>query len=420
MMLTKSNSFFFSKILYKNVHTVPDSVFGRLNDVVLDFSGPKPVVSALEIATGRRITYIAADFVEIYHDDRENYTIKLNTDNLKITSAPENGFYLARNFLDKQIVDVHGQKVERVNDVRLGLVAGKWTLLAVDIGMRGLMRRLGIEYPLIRISAMMHKEFRNKLVYWDSVQPISSGLPSLQLSTSMNKLTTMHAADIADVIENLDKQSQMTLMHSLDDETAAEVLEEMEEDDQVGLLNTMPDERASDLLEIMPSDEAADILENVDDMLAEKLLGQMETENSTEIRELMEYEDCTVGSVMTKDFVSFHPETKVEDLISTFRDERPEEEVSHYIYLTDSDGHLSGMVTLLDVAASAGQVTLREIMTEHLYQVNDENRIDTVMDMMQKYNLQAMPVIDEENMLVGIIFLNDLIHEYVKLRRISA
>ena len=420
MMLTKSNSFFFSKILNKNVNTVPDSVFGKLNDVVLDLGGPKPVVAALEISTGRRITYIAADFMEVYHDEREHYTIKLNTDNLKITAAPENGFYLARNFLDKQIVDVHGQKVERVNDVRLGLIGGKWTVLAVDIGMRGLMRRLGIEYPLIKLSGMMNKKFRNKLVSWDSVQPITSGLPSLQLSTSMNKLTTMHAADIADIVEDLDKQSQMTLMHGLDDETAAEVLEEMEEDDQVGLLNTMPDERASDLLEIMPSDEAADILENVDDSLAEKLLGQMETENSTEIRELMEYEDCTVGSVMTKDFVSFHPETTVQEVIKAFRNERPEEEVSHYIYLTDDDGHLAGMVTLLDVAASPDTISLGDLMTDHLYQVNDENRIDTVMDMMQKYNLQAMPVINEENMLVGIIFLNDLIHEYVKLRRISA
>src|SRR5574344_1137984 len=116
MMLTKSNSFFFSKILYKNVHTVPDSVFGKLNDVVLDFSSQKPVIAALEIRIGSRLTYVTADFMEIYHDE--------------------------------QIVDIHGQKVERVNDVRVGLIAGKWTLLAVDIGMRGLMRRLGIEYPL--------------------------------------------------------------------------------------------------------------------------------------------------------------------------------------------------------------------------------------------------------------------------------
>ena len=419
-MLTKSNSFFFSKILYKNVHTVPDSVFGKLNDVVLDFSSQKPVIAALEIRIGSRLTYVTADFMEIYHDEREHYMIKLNTDNLKITAAPENGFFLARNFLDKQIVDIHGQKVERVNDVRVGLIAGKWTLLAVDIGMRGLMRRLGIEYPLIKLSSMLHRQFRNRLVYWDAVQPITSGLPSLQLSTSMNKLTTLHAADIADIIEDLDKQSQMTLMHGLDDETAAEVLEEMEENEQAALLNTMPDERASDLLEIMPSDEAADILENVEDSRAEKLLGQMEQENSSEIRELMEYEDCTVGSVMTKEFVTFRPDTEANEVISTFRKDRPDEEISHYIYLTDEAGHLSGMVTLLDVAAAPDHHLLKDMMTEHLYQVKDENRLDVVMDMMQKYNLQAMPVIDEDNMLVGIIFLNDLIHEYVKLRRISA
>jgi magnesium transporter len=421
MMLERINSFFFSKILYKNILTVPDSVFGKINDAVLDFGGSMPVITALEIRVGSRLIFVSADCLEIYHDEREHYLAKLNTDHLKMMPAPENGFFVARNFLDKQIVDVHGRKVERVNDVRVGYVGGKWVLLAVDIGMRGLMRRMGMEYPVIRICRLLRrKPMRNKLVSWESVQPISSGLSSLQLSTSMNKLTTLHAADIADIVEDLDKQSQMTVIHSLDDETAAEVLEEMEEDDQQDLLKTLPDEKASDLLEIMPSDEAADILENVSDSRAEKLLDQMDKENSNDIRELMEYEDCTVGSVMTNDFVAYGPDTAAGDVIAGLKEKCEEEEISHYIYLTDKEGHLTGLVTLLDVASAGRSTKLSELMTDHLYLVHDENRIDKVMDLMQKYNLQAMPVTDENNVLVGIIFLNDLIHEYIKLRRISA
>ena len=229
----------------------------------------------------------------------------------------------------------------------------------------------------------------------------------------------LHAADIADIVEDLDKQSQMTLLHSLDDETAAEVLEEMEEDDQQDILKTLPDEKASDLLEMMPSDEAADILENVSDSRAEVLLDQMDKENSNDIRELMEYEDCTVGSVMTNDFASYALETPAEDVMRTLKDKCEEEEISHYIYLTDETGHLKGVVPLLDIAIADKMMKLSEMMTDHLYQVCDENRIDNVMDIMQKYNLQAVPVTDKDNILVGVIFLNDLIHEYIKLRRIS-
>lgn len=420
MMLQKSSSFFFSKILGRNIRTVPDSEFGKLNDMVLDFSGAKPVVTSIEVRNGRSVTYISADFLEIWHDGREHYQAKLNTDHLKVMQPPENGFFLARNFLDKQIVDIHGQKVERVNDVRLGMVNGRWTLLAVDIGMRGLLRRLGVEYPAICASTLLKKKFRNRLISWDSVQPISSGLPNLQLSTSMNKLTTLHAADIADILEDLDKESQMRLMHGLDDETAAEVLEEMDEDKQKMLIQTLPDERASDLLEIMPSDEAADILENVEDDRAEVLLDQMETDNSSEIRELMEYEDATVGSVMTKEFASFLPETEAGEAIHTLKDRDLQEETSHYIYLTDGDDRLLGMATLLDIASSEKTASLSGLMTEHLISVHDEDRLDVVMDLMQKYNLQTMPVTDENGILVGIILLNDLIHEYIKLRRIPA
>lgn len=419
-MLERTNSFFFSKILYKNILIAPDSVIGKINDAVLDLGGSVPVIAALEIRAGSRLIYVSAECLEIYHDEHERFSAKLNTDHLKMMPAPENGLFLARNFLDKQIVDVHGRKVERVNDVRVGFVRGKWVLLAVDIGMRGLMRRMGIEYPAIRICRFMRrKPLRNKLVSWESVQPISSGLSSLQLSTSMNKLTMLHAADIADIVEDLDKQSQMTLLHSLDDETAAEVLEEMEEDDQQDILKTLPDEKASDLLEMMPSDEAADILENVSDSRAEVLLDQMDKENSNDIRELMEYEDCTVGSVMTNDFASYALETTAEDVMHTLKDKCEEEEISHYIYLTDETGHLKGVVPLLDIAIADKMMKLSEMMTDHLYQVCDENRIDNVMDIMQKYNLQAVPVTDKDNILVGVIFLNDLIHEYIKLRRIS-
>ena len=419
-MYSKSNSFFFSKLLNQKIYDRQDSLLGKVSDVILDFSEKNPFIITIEIKMGNRKVYVSSGKMQILKDEKENYFLKLDTDHPVMTPIPNNGVFLARNFLDKQIVDVDGHKVERINDIRIGKIGEKWTVIAVDIGLRGLLRRIGIEYQAICVCAFLNRQFRNKLLLWDNVQPLSGGLADIQLQTSMNKLKTLHSADIADIIEDLDRESQMILMHNLGDEKAAEVLEEMEQDDQVSLLKTLPDERASDLLEMMPSDEAADILENIEDKRAEILLGQMENENSSEIRELMEYEDKTVGSVMKKEFLAFKPENSTADVISFFQGNEMEEELSHYIYLTDEKDHLQGIISLLSVIAVPEAMVLEKLKLEYVYSVRDEERIDHVLDIMQKYNLEVLPVTDDKNVLIGTIFLNDLIHEFIKLRRLSA
>lgn len=418
--MQKSNNFFFSKILYKNIHNITGAVIGTLNDLILDFDTPKPTVKAIEVKIGRKLSYVSSDFLEVHNEGNEKYYVKLNSSSIAVMPLPENEFFLARDFLDKQIIDINGKKVERVNDARVGMIQGKWNVVAVDIGFRGLLRRLGIEYPAIRVASRLRKEFRNVLVYWDYVQPLSSDIPNLQLSTSMGKLKTLHAADIADIIEELDKQSQITLFQSLDDKKAAEVLEEMETDAQLSLLETLPDEKASDILEIMPSDEAADILEEIEDDRAEKLLVQMEAENSSEIRELMEYDEKTVGSVMAVDFISFLPDFTVEKALTYLKANKPKDDISHYIYLTNSKNKLIGVVALLDIVTAEPGAKLYDLMSAYVRSVKDEDKIDRVMEIMQKYNLLALPVVDENNELVGVTSLNDLLNEYIRLRRVAA
>lgn len=415
--MKKSNNFFFSKIMGKSIYNITGSIIGKLNDFILDFSGAKPFVKSIAVKNGKRIFYVSADSLEVCFDDNEKYTVRLNTTNINMMPVPEKEFFLARDFLDRQIVDINGKKVERVNDVRLGMIQGIWNVVAVDIGFRGLLRRVGVEYPAIKLSEIFKKEFRNTLVIWDNVQPLSTDIPNIQLSTSMGKLKTLHAADIADIIEELDRESQIALFQGLGDKKAAEVLEEVETDVQVSILGTLSDELASDILEIMPSDEAADILEEISDDRAELLLTQMEAENSSEIRELMEYDEKTVGSVMAKEFISFLPDLQVTEALQFLKVNKPKDDLSHYIYLTNSKNKLIGVVTLLDIVAADSNAKLYDLMETGVKSVQDEDKIDKVMELMRKYNLLALPVVDENQELVGITSLNDLLNEYVRLRR---
>lgn len=418
--MQRSSNFFFSKILYKNIHNISGSVIGKLNDLILDFNESKPTVKAIEVKNGKRLSYVSSDSLEVYKDDNEKYYIKLNSNSINVMPEPQEEFFLARDFLDKQIVDINGKKVERVNDVRIGVVYGSWNIVAVDIGFRGLLRRLGVEYPAIRIAGFLKKEFRNKLIHWDYVQTLTTETKNLQLSKPMSKLKTLHAADIADIIEELDKAGQIALFNSLDDETAAEVLEELETEVQVSLVDNMSDEKASDILEIMPSDEAADILEEIEDVRAEKLLVQMETENSDEIRELMEYDEKTVGSIMAKEFIAFLPDMTAEEALLSLKENKPKEDTLNYIYIINNNNKLIGVVTLLELVTANPKFKLYDLMVGKAKSVKDEDKIDRVMELMQKYNLYELPVVDGSNELIGITSLNDLLDEYIRLRRFVA
>jgi magnesium transporter len=417
-----STSFFLSKVMYKNIYNISGSIIGKLNDFIVELDAEKPVFKAIEVKNGRRLFYVSAVALEVYRDDYGRYSVKLNTGSIQMMSQTEHEVYLVKDFLDKQIVDINGRKVERVNDVQVGRIHGKWNVIAVDIGLRGLLRRLDMEYLVIRFCSLFRVEFRNRLIYWNNVQPLATGAANLQLSTPMDKLKTLHAADIADILEELDKQTQVTVFQSLGDQRAAEVLKEVGHDVQLNLLETLTDEQASDILEIMPSDEAADILEEVEDTRVEKLLVQMETENSSEIRELMEYDERTIGSMMAKDFVTFPPNVTVETALTHLRANRPEDDAGPYIYLINHSNRLLGVISLIDlITADSTSKLLEELMTSNvLYYVGDEDKIDKAMKMMHKYNLPALPVLDNHQKLVGVTSLNDLLNEYIRLGRFIA
>lgn len=416
-----STNFFFSKILYKNIHNIDDSIIGTLHDLVVDFSASKPKVRAIVVKNGKREFFVTSDSLQIRLDEHNRYHVALASHNLEFTPVPENDIFLARDFLDKQIIDVEGKKVERVNDVRIASIRGKWSLLAVDIGFRGLMRRLGLEYPAIWISIKLKLDFHNTLVAWDDVQPLTHGKDSLRLSSSLHKLNTLHAADLADILEDLDRQTQVSLFSSLNPEIAADVLEEVETDVQVSLIENISIEDASDVLELMPPDEAADILEEVQEDMAKALLEDMKSDSSEEIRELMEYEEKTIGSIMMTEYLSFKPTQSVTSALRFIKRTKPSEDTAHYLYLVDDENHLVGVVSLMNLLKSNPKTILEKLVDEDQEMVilMDIDPVERAMERMLKYNLMVLPVVDDQMNLVGITSLNDLVFEFGYQRRLS-
>ena len=329
----------------------------------------------------------------------------------------ENGLLLVENILDKQIVDMNGRKLVRVNDVRLATLPAGTFAVAVDIGIEGLLRRIGIALPIKRVLSLFKINIPAKFILWDDVQAIDHSNLNIRLSKSYSKLNTLHPSDIADILEDLGKKSSMSVFSSLDEEKAADVLEELETHAQIHIVESLPVDKAADVLEKMPADEVADILDELEDEKAELLLKEMDSESSQEVRELLDYPDNSVGSLMTTDILSFRPEITVEDVISELRFKKPEPAELYSLFVTETNDELIGTFDLRDLVVAQPNTLVSEIMKSEPMFLYDDQKVDDIAELISKYNLLAVPVVDVNNQLQGMVVVDDVVEDLINKRR---
>jgi magnesium transporter len=328
-----------------------------------------------------------------------------------------NGLLLVENFFDKQIVDLNGRKLVRVNDVRLATLPTGTYAVAVDIGIEGILRRIGISNPIKRILSLFRISIPAKFILWDDVQAIDDSNSNIRLSKSFSKLHTLHPSDLADILEELGKKSSMSVFAALDEEKAADVLEELEPHAQIHIVENLPLDKAVDVLEKMPADEAADILEELEDEKAELLLNEMDTELSQEVRELLEYPDNRVGSLMTMDILAFKPDVTVDEIIAHLRDKKPEPAELYNMFVTENEDKLIGSFNLRDLVVSDPGTPVKEIMRKEPRFLYDNQKIDDIAELISKYNLLAVAVVDEDKQLQGMVVIDDVVEDLISRRR---
>ena len=328
-----------------------------------------------------------------------------------------NGLLLVENILDKQIVDMNGRKLVRVNDVRLATLPAGTYAIAVDIGIEGLLRRIGIAIFIKRILSVFKINIPANFILWDDVQAIDHSSLNIRLSKTYAKLHTLHPSDIADILEDLGKKSSMSVFSSLDEEKAADVLEELETSAQIHILENLPVNKAADVLEKMPADEVADILDELEDDKAEMLLKEMDKESSEEVRELLEYDDDLVGSIMTTDYLSFSATMTVAEVLVELRTKKPESAELYNMFVIESNDELIGSFNLRDLVVSEPNVSVSQIMKMEPLHLLDEQKVGAIAELVSKYNLLAVPVVDQNNLLQGMVVIDDVIEDLTRKRR---
>jgi len=330
--------------------------------------------------------------------------VRLNSDILDLRPfvRRDGEVLLARDVLDKQLIDVDGKRVVRVNDVQIIEAAGQWRVTGADVSLQGLWRRLA---PAGFVGTRTPVE----VIDWADVGYLATDAATVQLKSSSDKLARLHPVEIARLAEAFSYHHGTEIVEALDDETAAETLEEMPAEHQARILGDMDEERAADILEWMSPDEAADVLGDLPEEKAEELLGLMESAEQADVVELLPYEDDTAGGLMTTEFVTLPRDLTVGEALARLRDMAQTPNMIYYLYVTDGEGswQLVGVIALRSLILADPSAPLAEVMRAEFQRAHPDDPATEVAQKIAEYNLLALPVVDETGDILGIITVDD-------------
>lgn len=307
---------------------------------------------------------------------------------------------------DKQIVDVEGAKVVRVNDVHLLIGERQW-VVHVDVGFSGLLRRLGWEGSLKPFARAMGKPIQDELISWKFVQPVVVHTPDMQpirLTVGAQRLNELHPGELADILEDLSHQQRQAMMAALEDDVAADVLEETDEEVQKSIIEGMDEEKAADIIEEMEPAKAADLLQSLDEESSSAIIEAFEgEEEKAELQELMTYSEDTAGSLMTTDYIEVGADVSVGEVMEKVREAAEEIEAFYYVYVHDDDGKLIGALSLRHLLQEDPSLKVGNIVQPRLVTLEVSSDIAEIADQFLRYAFLAMPVVDESGVLRGVI-----------------
>jgi len=294
---------------------------------------------------------------------------------------------------------------------------GNLLLVGVDIGGRGLARRVSMEGIGRRVAIALGLDWPQKLISWEAVDPVKSDESSVKLRIAHTKLSKLHPADIADIVNELSPDDRTAVFAALDDEMAADTLEEIDEPQvQASILERLDVERASDILEAMSPDEAADLLADMPRERAQQLLQKMEEDEAEDVEELLAYREDTAGGLMTTQYVAVLESLTAGQAIDRLRELEPDAESVYYVYVVDDEEHLLGVLSLRDLIVAKPDRQIRDLMIKNVISVRLDAGPREVAEVTSKYNLLAVPVVDQHNRIQGIVTVDDVMERVMPAR----
>ena len=382
---------------------------GTISDLAISTGEVFPRITSLAFQGPGRVPFMISwrKYVDTFDDD--GITLSVDAHDIRFSYLQPDEVLLARDLMDRQIVDTQGLKVVRVNDLKLSQSGTQLRLLGAEVGARGILRGLApwLERAVVAVAKAFGKRVDEQIIAWNYMDLLDRDLSEVQLSVTHKRLDELHPADVADILEQLDPQQRANVFKHLDESQATEAISEMEDEYQADFIEDLDDAKAANVLGNMDPDDAVDIVRDLSYEKAEALLRLMGVEDAAEIRRLLGYKDGTAGGMMTTQFVAVPETFTVRETIEVLRELPEEHPTVHYVYVLDEYDKLVGVLSLRTLVLTDDSKVMHDIMYTDLITASPDETEDDVAADVFKYDLPAMPVVDERGKLLGIVTTDD-------------
>ncbi|MBI5152150.1 magnesium transporter [Candidatus Peregrinibacteria bacterium] len=392
---------FFAHYLNAEVIDPTERTIGKLKDMIARADEDYPLIEAIVIKERKSGEEILIPISYIENFGYPEITLKARLEKIEPYNPTDKDFRIYKDVIDKQIVDIAGSRVVRVNDIQLGKVEERLRVLSIDISTRGLLRRLGLDkWKISRLLPL-------KLIDWKSVQLIDG---ALKLKTVSKDLQKLHAADLANILEELSPKQGLSLINALEPEKAAKVFQELTPNQRRFLIDILGEARAKTMLDNVPMDDLVDFMKTLSYKESKKILSYLNKERLQKVEEFIKYPNDTAGGLMTSDFIKVKPDWTIGDTIKYIKEISPRFRSIFFVYVIDETDKLLGVASVRTLITKDETDTMKKVMKSlrKIHVIHPHTRVKKIAEIMTKYNLYSIAVTDKTHKLLGIVTVDDV------------
>ena len=386
---------------------------GRMADLVVVEHIKLPEVTNIVIARPFGNPSIVVPFEKVLSIEPKAVTIEIDSFDAFVRELRPDEILLKDHVLDKKVVDIEGREVEIVYDIRLVKRAGKLYVTDVDLSRYGLLRRVGLK-RLANFIYNLADKIKEQTVSWAFIQPLPPTMSLFKGDVKLNilkeKLSDMHPVDLADILEELDRDQRVAIFDGLDTEQASDTLEEIDPNVQRDLVFSLRKERVAELIDEMTPGQAADILSVLALEDATAILKMLSPENAKKIESILKKQEENILNFTTQEFLKFSPGMTAGEVQDEFRSLARGKDVIMYLYVVDGEDKLLGVIDIKELLMAKDADRLGDIMTETIISLNPDNTLKEASAMFARYGFRAIPVTDDNDRILGVIHYRDMMN----------
>lgn len=403
---------YFSELKGKRIATVHGRSIGILKDFIFLASESPKITKVVLESSEKKLHFIPIEFFKKLDEG----ILTVDTQYKTVENGQENELHLVKNLLDKQIIDVKGGKVVRVNDVAIQRheETNTYYIAGVDVGFRAILRWIHLEKPSLPVYRALGLQGRPHFLSWADIEPLELAQGKVRLKKEAKDLERMRPEDLADYLEKTNIRNVNKIVETLDEKFAADVIADLNVNYQTTLFKRFASEKGAKLVEYLDPDEAVDILLAISKEKRDEILHLVTDKKKKELQELIKYSKTPIGELIDPEFIAVSSQDSVGSALSKVKEKITDSHFTAYIYVVNENNELVGTLDLSDLITHAGEIQIADIMGQDVIVIHLTTPKEIATKKLLRYKLYALPVVEGNKKIIGIVTYDDLVEDILK------